>query len=54
MKSFKTYILCIKLVGSIKSQITKNENGESVPPHLKITEVVLVQCNIVHKNISRF
>ena len=34
------------LLGSIKSKIPKNENGENVP-HLEITEVVLVHCNVV-------
>ena len=34
------------LLGSIKSKISKNENGENVP-HLEITEVVLVHCNVV-------
>ena len=41
----------IKLIGSTKSKITKNENGEYVP-RLKITEVVLVHCNIVNKIIN--
>ena len=36
----------IKLHKSIKSKITKDENGENVP-HLIITEVILVHCNIV-------
>ena len=31
----------IKLPGSTKSKISKNENGEN-DPHLEITEVVLV------------
>ena len=31
----------MKLLGSTKNKITKDENGEDVP-HLKITEVVLV------------
>ena len=31
----------MKLLGSTKSRITKDENGENVP-HLEITEVVLV------------
>ena len=37
----------IKLLGSIKSKMTKNENGKNVP-NLEITEVVLVNCNIVN------
>ena len=36
----------MKLLGSIKSKITKNKNGESVP-HLEITEVILVHCKIM-------
>ena len=36
----------MKLFGSTKSKITKNENGEHVP-RLEITEVVLFHCNIV-------
>ena len=37
----------MKLLGSTKNKITKDKNGENVP-HLEITEVVLVQCNIVN------
>ena len=36
----------MKLLGSTKSKIIKNENGKNVPL-LEITEVVLVYCNIV-------
>ena len=36
----------MKLLGSINSKITKDENGENVP-HLEITQVILVHCNIV-------
>ena len=36
----------IKLLGSTKNKITKDENGENVP-YLEITEVVLVYCNDV-------
>ena len=35
----------MKLLGSTKSKITKNENGENVP-HLEITELILIHCNI--------
>ena len=42
----------MKLFGSTKSKITKNENGENVP-HLKITEVVLVHCNIVKNDCQQ-
>ena len=37
----------MKLLGSTKSKKTKDENGENVP-HLEITEVSLVHCNIVN------
>ena len=36
----------IKLLGSTKSKITKDKNGENVP-HLEIIEVIVVNCNIV-------
>ena len=39
----------MKLLGSTKSKITKDEIGENVP-HLEITEVMLVQCNIVNND----
>ena len=39
----------MKLLGSTKSKVTKDENGESVPC-LETTEVVLVHCNIVKNN----
>ena len=35
----------MKLVGSTKSKITKDRNGENVP-HLEITEAVLIHFNI--------
>ena len=35
----------MKLLGSTKSKITKDENGKNVP-HLEITEVILVHYNI--------
>ena len=37
----------MKLLGSTKNKITKDKNGENVP-HLEITEVVLVYCDIVN------
>ena len=37
----------MKLLGSTENQITKNKNGENMP-HLEITEVILVNCNIVN------
>ena len=39
----------MKLLGSSKSKITKDENGKNVP-HLEITEVILVHCNIVNND----
>ena len=43
---------CNYLLGSTKSKITKNENGENVP-HLEITEVVLIHCNIVNNDYQQ-
>ena len=37
----------MKLLGNTKNKITKNENSENVP-HLEITEVILVYCNILN------
>ena len=42
----------IKLHGSTKNKITKNKNGENVP-HLEITEVVLVHCNIINNDYQQ-
>ena len=42
----------IKLLGSAKSNITKNENGENVR-NLEIIEVVLVHCNIADNNYQQ-
>ena len=38
----------MKLLGSTKNKIGNDENCENVP-HLEITEIVLVHCNIFHK-----
>ena len=35
----------MELLGNTENKITKDKNGENVP-HLVITEVVLVHCNI--------
>ena len=35
----------MKLFGSTKNKITKDENGQNIH-HLEITEVLLVQCKI--------
>ena len=40
----------IKLLGSTISKITKDENDENVP-HLEITEVVLIHCNIFNNEL---
>ena len=42
----------MKLLGSAKNKITKDENDENVP-HLEITEVVLVHCNIVNNDYQQ-
>ena len=42
----------LKLLGSTKSKITKDESGENVP-HLEITEVVLITCNIVKNDYQQ-
>ena len=42
----------MKLLGSTKSKITKDENGENVP-HLEITEVVSIHCNIVSNDYQQ-
>ena len=39
----------MKLLGSTENKIIKYKNGENVP-HLEITEVVLVCCNIVNND----
>ena len=42
----------MKLLWSTENKITKNKNGENMP-HLGITEVVLVQCNIVNNDYQQ-
>ena len=42
----------MKLLGSTKDKITKDENGENLP-HLEITELILVQCNIVNNDYQQ-
>ena len=42
----------MELLGNTENKITKNKNGENVP-HLKITEVVLVHCNIVNNDYQQ-
>ena len=42
----------VKLLGSTKNKITKDKNSENVP-HLEITEVILVHCNIVNNDYQQ-
>ena len=42
----------MKLLRSIESKITKNKSGENVP-HLEITEIVLIHCNIVNNDYQQ-
>ena len=42
----------MKLLGSTENKITKDKNCENVP-HLKITEVILVQCHIVNNDYQQ-
>ena len=42
----------MKFLGSTENKITKDKNGENVP-HLEITEVVLVHCNIVNNDYQQ-
>ena len=42
----------MKLLGSAENKITKDKNGENIP-HLEITEVVLIQCDIVNNNYQQ-
>ena len=42
----------MKVLGSTENKITKDKNGENVP-HLEITEVVLVHCNIVNNDYQQ-
>ena len=39
----------MKLLGNTKNKIIKDKNGEHLP-HLEITEVILVHCNIVNND----
>ena len=41
----------MKLLGSTENKITKDKNGKNAP-HLEITEVVLVRCNMVNNDVS--
>ena len=39
----------MKLLGSTKSKISKDKKGENLP-NLEITEVALVNCNMVNND----
>ena len=39
----------MNLLGNTKSKITKDKNGENIP-HLEVTELVLVHCNIFNND----
>ena len=43
----------MKLLGSTENKISKNKNGENVP-HLEVTEVVLVHCNIFNNDYQQY
>ena len=43
----------MRLLGSTQNKITKIENGENVP-HLEITEVVLIHCDIVNNDYQQY
>ena len=42
----------MKLLESTESKIIKDKNGENVP-HLEITKVVLVHCNMVNNDYQQ-
>ena len=42
----------MKLLGSTENKMTKDKNGKNVP-HLEITEVVLVHCNVVNNDYQQ-
>ena len=42
----------LTLLGSTENKITKVKNGENVP-NLEITEVVLVNCNMVNSDYQQ-
>ena len=42
----------MKLLGGNKTKIAQDKNGENIP-NLKITQVVLVHCNIVNNDYKQ-
>ena len=43
----------MKLLRSTKSKISRDKNSENLP-HLQITEVVLVHCNITNNDYQQY
>ena len=43
----------MKLLGSTESKITKDKNGENLPP-LVVVELVLVHCNLVNNDYQQY
>ena len=51
-KKYYLYLLTpetMKLLGTTKNKIIKDENCESVP-HLEIIEVLLIHCNVINND----
>ena len=42
----------MKLLESTKSKISKDKNDENVP-HLEVTKVILVRCNILNNDYQQ-
>ena len=42
----------MKFLASTKSNLTTNEDSENVP-HLEITELILIYCNIVNNDYQQ-
>ena len=42
----------MKLLGSTESKITKEKNGGNIP-HLEISELILIHCNLVNNNYQQ-
>ena len=42
----------MKLFGITESKITKDKNSENIP-HLEITELILIHCNLVNNNYQQ-
>ena len=42
----------MKSLGNTENKITKDKNDENIP-HLEITEVILVHCNIVNNDYQQ-